>query len=502
MMKRQFRTLTDIAKVTRVDSPLAVETSKSWKSRVDDAGASLILALIYIVAISLVVTALANWVTNDLNNTTTFNNAAQFDSALRSVTELGIQNIRYTPLMSKTSPGPGECWVPSSGSVSSQSFNGYSVAVWCSTVENLASSATRVVTLDACPTTVTSGQACHLNPALRAKVVFDDYLPGNSSLLTSTCVLTCGESATTQEWTFGGVAGGVPSPSTTTTISGVTTIPTSTTSTTISPSSTTTSSTTTTSTTTTSTTTTSTTTTTTIAAMPKLVILSVPQTMVTTKSSPGSTSGSIVVQTQTDAGAPIVQSSNLPVELSYSTNGKLSSPYGPVSITIPAHSSFATAVFTVRSNQSSNEQSFTVGASSAGYTTSLAQTEIVEPDAQSSSTTFLKVQPQAVSTPTAPATFTIPVVNNDSAPHYFEITSVGGLLAGEAASGPQWQSCFKVKKNNSKDEQVTISATSTRFASSISPTTLNFVVTRYSHKFCTNVDSTNYYQANATLTVG
>ena len=84
-------------------------------TRRGDTGATLIMALIYIVAISLVVVALTSWVTSDLKNTTNFSNAASFNTALRSVTELGIQNIRKTPGFSQ--PGiydspVGNCWTP------------------------------------------------------------------------------------------------------------------------------------------------------------------------------------------------------------------------------------------------------------------------------------------------------------------------------------------------------------------------------------------------------
>ena len=214
------------------------------RRRRDEAGASLILALIYITAISLIVVSLAGWVSNDLTNTTKFSNAAQFDSALRSVTELGIQNIRYYPGATWSTPaipGPSYCWQPAGGgSMSSQTINGYSVAVWCSTVQNLASAQTRIVTLDACLSTVSEAN-CVASPSLQAKVAFDDYLPGNSPIASSTCTATCGSSAITQYWSFGTVTGGVPTPSTTTTVSGGTSSTTSTSTSTSTTSSTTTS---------------------------------------------------------------------------------------------------------------------------------------------------------------------------------------------------------------------------------------------------------------------
>ena len=235
------------------------------------------MALIYITAISLIVVALADWVTNDLTNTVKFSNAAQFDSALKSVTQLGIQNIRYNPQMPATqSPQFAPCWLPATNGESLQVINGYSVAVWCSTVQNLASAQTRVVTLDACASALSQGQ-CTTAPALQAKVTFDDYLPGNSAYSSTTCSPpSCGSSAVMQYWSFGSISGGVPPPSSTTTLSGYTTtstLPVSTTSTTVPP---------TTSSTTTSTTTTTTTvppTTTTTATGYKIAIIDSPTTV-------------------------------------------------------------------------------------------------------------------------------------------------------------------------------------------------------------------------------
>jgi hypothetical protein len=123
----------------------------------NESGAVIILAMVYIVSISLVVGALADWAINDLNNTTKFQSASSLDYAVSSAVQVAIQSIRYTPLMSQTSsPQLGECWVPASGYVSQLTVNGDTVAVWCTTVQNLASAATRVVTFYACASTLTS----------------------------------------------------------------------------------------------------------------------------------------------------------------------------------------------------------------------------------------------------------------------------------------------------------------------------------------------------------
>lgn len=181
-------------------------------------GSSLILALIYIVSVSLIVGALADWAMNDLSNTTHFQNASSLDNAVSGATEVAIQSIRYYPQYPATqSPTVANCWTPPTGSYASETsaINTDLVAVWCSTVENLKSPNTRVVTFYACPETAASlnstGNAatamgsCQSNPKLKAVVTFDDYPSGGGGLLTQTCSGgpgICGFAATTNQWTW------------------------------------------------------------------------------------------------------------------------------------------------------------------------------------------------------------------------------------------------------------------------------------------------------------
>src|ERR1035438_8272403 len=148
----------------------------------DESGAVLMLALAYIIAISLIVGALADWAMNDLNNTTKFNSTGQLHSVVSSVTNLAIQNIRDTPDPSNppnnTPPPPtglGNCWVPvGSPAVSQYTIDTYTVAVWCNTSTAFAKAQTRRVTLYACLSSVTMIN-CQASPLLMAVVVFDDY---------------------------------------------------------------------------------------------------------------------------------------------------------------------------------------------------------------------------------------------------------------------------------------------------------------------------------------
>jgi hypothetical protein len=183
----------------------------------DESGAVLILALVYIFAISLVVSALAGWAMNDLNNTTAFKKASALHYALTSAVNVGIESIRYTPNPSTTpaqgvATAPLTCWAPTSPStLSDLTVNGYDVAVWCSTVEELSEStapgATRMVTVYAClNVTGITGSACAAKPLLTAVVAIDDYPGGYNGQLYQQCNVInvqCGDGTTLMSWIWG-----------------------------------------------------------------------------------------------------------------------------------------------------------------------------------------------------------------------------------------------------------------------------------------------------------
>ncbi|HEY5104760.1 MAG TPA: IPT/TIG domain-containing protein [Acidimicrobiales bacterium] len=171
----------------------------------DERGSVLVLALLYLVAISLILSALASWVTNDLNNSSRFSSARSLQFAANSATELAIQNIRYAPLLSagqtlNASP-PRYCWGsgPTSQLTGSNSVNGIGVEVWCSTAWAPASANTRVVTFSACLSGVNSS-TCASNPSLQAVVAFDDYPPGVSTPNSGVCATYCGTGLTIDSW--------------------------------------------------------------------------------------------------------------------------------------------------------------------------------------------------------------------------------------------------------------------------------------------------------------
>jgi hypothetical protein len=170
-----------------------------------DEGSVLVVAFIYLVAVSVTVLGLSNWVANDLSNVKGFTNSRELQQASQSTVEFAIQNIRYTPLIS-TNQTWGQfnyCW--GSGGTSSLTIDGYSVSAYCSTVWNPTSATTRTVTIDACLATITAA-ACQApnGPYLQAVVVFDDYPPGGAAPVNGSCVLWswCGEGMTVTSWVW------------------------------------------------------------------------------------------------------------------------------------------------------------------------------------------------------------------------------------------------------------------------------------------------------------
>lgn len=172
----------------------------------DEAGAVLILALIFLTVISTLVLTLAGWTTNDLSNSITFSANRSLDASATSAMDLAIQNIRYTPLLYTSSADqtlnaspPSVCW--GTGSTSELTSDGNTFAVWCSTTWTPSSANTRVVTLSACPTNrTTSPVVCALDPLLQATVTFDDYPAGVSAPNSAECVVYCGTAMTENNW--------------------------------------------------------------------------------------------------------------------------------------------------------------------------------------------------------------------------------------------------------------------------------------------------------------
>ena len=179
--------------------------------RRDESGAVIILALVFLVSVSLIVIALLGWVGTSLTASAQFSDERTTEMAATSAVDLAIQNTRYTftSAMVNASP-PVQCWgsTAASAPASSLSVDGKTIDVWCSMVWTPFSQSAeiRTVTYSACPDPSTAAQ-CALTPLLQAVDAFDD-LPVGSAIVpadhpvpcTSPPNGYCGESMTQESW--------------------------------------------------------------------------------------------------------------------------------------------------------------------------------------------------------------------------------------------------------------------------------------------------------------
>ncbi len=179
----------------------------------------------------MIIGALTDWVTNDLMNTSSFNATQSLDSAATNAVNLGIQNIRYAPLLYTTATGQprrsdAECQPAqlllgqrtvavrrdreSRSPVQHERLlqHGLESDQFCDT---------RQVTVSACrippadqphtPAYTNSWAAmqssCAAQPLLQAIVTFDDYPPsGVSGPSQVQCVTYCGSTLTINSWNW------------------------------------------------------------------------------------------------------------------------------------------------------------------------------------------------------------------------------------------------------------------------------------------------------------
>ncbi len=157
----------------------------SWRSTraaqargTDESGAILVLALVFLVAVSLIVTALLTWMGTSLSATGSFTFERNVEYAATDAVNLAIQNTRFsfdvgspTPFLNNATPEACAAYTTS----------GQSVDVYCSMLWQPYSANTRVFTYSACSAGSPSDASpadCAAKPLLQAIVAFDDYPPG------------------------------------------------------------------------------------------------------------------------------------------------------------------------------------------------------------------------------------------------------------------------------------------------------------------------------------
>ena len=149
--------------------PSPATSRATRRARPDEAGASLVLALVFLVIIGTIVGGIASWTANALGDTIVFQNASKVQSALLTASNTAIQTIRYNPMIglrqddpqTLNANPPAPCFGTSSTSQVDpfSPDTSYTVDVWCSTVWNPTSQSTRIVTVSACLSSNDSGNA-------------------------------------------------------------------------------------------------------------------------------------------------------------------------------------------------------------------------------------------------------------------------------------------------------------------------------------------------------
>jgi hypothetical protein len=149
----------------------------------DESGAILVLALIFMLSISLAVGALATWSSNDIRNISNFKKVRATLTAAEGATQAQMTAMRY--VYATTCPG------------TPYTLNGASVVVTCTATVDPASSASRVISLTAFP----QGQSSRI--LIAAQVTFNDFsntFNKNDCLATTPNPTTCGSGMTVNSW--------------------------------------------------------------------------------------------------------------------------------------------------------------------------------------------------------------------------------------------------------------------------------------------------------------
>jgi hypothetical protein len=180
--------------------PTIVSRSSTRHRRQDEIGATLLLALMFMVSGSLLIAGLMAWSGNDLRNVAAFKQSRTLNYAANSAIETAIANVRYTT--NACPPAGLSISVPGPSTDPSQTLT---IQVWCSPASPQSEqpyAASRDITFAAClNSSVIAGTCTQANPYLRAEVIYDDYVKGDIANGTP-CTNHCGENETIKSWVF------------------------------------------------------------------------------------------------------------------------------------------------------------------------------------------------------------------------------------------------------------------------------------------------------------
>jgi len=187
------------------DEAGVIETSRHVGADRDEEGAVLVLALVFLVSVSLLVAGLLTFVGTSLTATGSFTSERSLESAATNAVNFAIQETRGTFASDMVNASPP---VPCYGAAQApQTYGNSTIAVWCSMVWQPFSSNTRIVTYSACSTSnaaTASAGSCAAGPLLQAVVTFDDYSVGiiipSSTPVPCNETNLCGQTMTESSW--------------------------------------------------------------------------------------------------------------------------------------------------------------------------------------------------------------------------------------------------------------------------------------------------------------
>lgn len=157
----------------------------------DERGAVLILAMVFVLIVSISILALLSLGGNSLLNTANLQSQRSIEYSADGAADAAVQAVRYSFDAYTTS---GDC-LPSG--ITAMTISGVSTTVDCSGSTSAYSAQTRVVNFYACQhATCTSG-----NATVEAQVTFDDYSATGAYACSTSSTTTCGTGVTIDNWT-------------------------------------------------------------------------------------------------------------------------------------------------------------------------------------------------------------------------------------------------------------------------------------------------------------
>lgn len=183
----------------------------------DEKGTTLLLALVFLLVVSLIVVSMVDLAGNNLSATVKFKSAHAAETSANSAAEVAVNYSRHHFVKGTLSVSPQACWTGTPSQLSLAETIGASsittsVDVWCSTIlAPLSTNSTRVMTVSVCLHSLSlTNVQCAAGPLLQAVVSFDDY-PNVFGPDTCNATLdgvqiaspnTCGTAMTINEWVF------------------------------------------------------------------------------------------------------------------------------------------------------------------------------------------------------------------------------------------------------------------------------------------------------------